>query len=73
MMGTKRFEIPVIVALLTFLAINYALGYWLGIGLTGSVLIAFALAFVLPCVTMIGIMLIAPRSRRRPGGQPGIG
>jgi uncharacterized membrane protein len=49
--------------LLAFLAINYALGYWLGFGLTGSVLIAFAIAFVLPCVSMIGFMLIAPGRR----------
>jgi uncharacterized membrane protein len=71
-MGTKTFEIPVIVALLTFLAINYALGYWLGIGLTGSVLIALVIAFVLPCLGMIGFMLIVPL-RRRSGGQTRFG
>jgi hypothetical protein len=72
-MGTRAFEIPVIVALLAFLAINYVLGYWLGIGLTGSVLIAFAVSFVLPCLSMIAFMLIAPRCRCRPGGQARIG
>jgi hypothetical protein len=61
-MRSRTFEVPGVLALLLLLAANYGLGYELGINLTGSVILALLLAFVLPCVTMIGVVLIAAAS-----------
>ncbi|WP_404710858.1 hypothetical protein [Sphingomonas sp. MMS24-J13] len=58
-MRSKTFEVPGVLALLLLLATNYGLGYGLGINLTGSVIGAILLAFIVPCLTMIGVVLIA--------------
>jgi hypothetical protein len=61
-MRSKLFDSPNFLALLVLLAVDYAIGYWLGIGLTGSVLVALALAFGLSCVSMMGVVMLAPRA-----------
>ena len=59
-MSSKLTESTNFVVLLVLLAITYVVGYALGIGLTGSVILALLLAFGLSCVSMIGIVLLAP-------------
>ncbi len=68
-MRSKTFEVPGVLALLLLLAANYGLGYGLGITLTGSVIVALLLAFILPCLTMIGVVLLAARGGPSRGGH----
>ncbi len=64
-MRSKTFEVPGLLALVFLLAANYGLGYCLGIALTGSVVVALLLGFVLPCLSMFGVVMLATAG----GGQ----
>jgi hypothetical protein len=63
-MHSRTLEAPAFIALLATLALSYVAGYAIGVALTGSVIVALLLAFVLPCISMFGLMLIAPRLSR---------
>ena len=70
-MGSKTLEAPAFIALLVTLGLSYGAGYAIGISLSGSVLIALVLAFVLPCLSMLGLLLVVPRiSSRRSDRAP---
>jgi len=57
-MAPKPTEAPALFSLLVFLSINYAVGYGIGIWLTGSTVGAAALALVMPCLSMFAIALL---------------
>ena len=56
-MTSKRSEAPALFSLLVFLAVNYLVGYGIGIWLTHSTIGAIALALVMPCLSLLGFAL----------------
>jgi len=54
-MGPKQSEAPALFSLLVFLAVNYLIGFGIGMWLTHSTIGAVALALVMPCFSLLGI------------------
>jgi hypothetical protein len=60
-MAPKQSEAPALFSLLTFLGINYLIGYGIGWGLTRSTGGAVALALVTPCLTLAAFAALGAR------------
>lgn len=69
-MASKLFESANFVVLIAVLAATYGIGYCVGYGLTGSVLVALVAAFFLSCISMISIVLLAPGRLDRGANRP---
>ena len=62
-MGPKTREIPAFLLMFVMLAVSYAVGSLAGFRLTGSLLGAAACGFLLPCISMFGLILYAASTR----------
>jgi uncharacterized membrane protein YdfJ with MMPL/SSD domain len=60
-MAPKPLQAPALFSLLVFLAVNYLVGYGIGIALTGSKAVAISLSLVTPCLSLLGIALFGAK------------
>ena len=60
-METNTAEAPAVFSLLIFLGVNYVIGYVIGQLLTGSTVASAAIAFLTPCLSLLGIALFGKR------------